>query len=62
MCMLVLLLEDFILDVNVWFLFYKCIVSVCDEIEFDELKVEFIDCFGKLLDVVCYLLYIVELC
>lgn len=57
--MLLLLLDDFIFDVNMCLLFYKCIVSVKMENELEEIKVEFIDCFGLLLDLVCILLDIV---
>lgn len=60
--MFFLLFDDFIFDVNMCLLFYKCIVSVKNEQDLEEIKVELIDCFGCLFDVVCNLLDIVCLC
>lgn len=56
-----LLLDDFIFDVNTRLSFYKRIVSVKTENELEEIKVEFIDRFGLLLDSARILLDIVRL-
>lgn len=57
----VLIFEDYLFDVYVWLIFYKCIVNVFDEEGLCELQVEMIDCFGFLFDLVKNLMCLIFL-